>query len=188
LASKIFLTGTPGVGKTTVLRRIVQELRGKGILVGGMITEEVRERGVRVGFRVTDVLTGTEGWLASTKQAVGPRIGRYVVDLGGLEGIGVKALTNALSDSNVRVIVLDEVGPMELFSKEFKAAVRNTVSSTKSVIGTIHYRANDPLLHEIRAARGIKTVIVTMENRASLPTQIVEEVLSQMTSVEHSPD
>ena len=188
MASKIFLTGTPGVGKTTVLRRIVQELRGKRILVGGMITEEVRERGVRVGFRVTDVLTGTEGWLASTKQAVGPRIGRYVVDLGGLEGIGVRALTNALRDSNVRVIVLDEVGPMELFSKEFKATVRNTVSSAKSVIGTIHYRANDPLLHEIRAARGIKTVIVTMENRASLPTQIVEEVVSQMTSVEHSPD
>jgi nucleoside-triphosphatase len=176
LTGKIFLTGTPGVGKTTVLKSIVQELKQQGILVGGMVTEEVRENGIRVGFKIVDVFAGTEGWLASIRQRAGPRIGRYVVDLSGLEGIGVKAITDALRDPRVGILVIDEMGPMELLSNKFKMAIRDTIGSSKPVIGTIHYRANDPLLHEIRCARGIKIVTVTMENRASLSTQIVEEI------------
>jgi nucleoside-triphosphatase len=176
LTSKIFLTGTPGVGKTTVLKNIVQELKRRGIQVGGMVTEEVRENGIRVGFKIVDVSAGTEGWLASTRQKAGPRIGRYVVDLSGLEGIGVKAITNALRDPKTRILVIDELGPMELLSNKFKMAMRDTIDSTKPVIGTIHYRANDPLLHEIRSAQDIKIVTVTMENRTSLPAQIVEEI------------
>ena len=61
MTSKIFLTGSPGVGKTTVLRKTVEELRRNNILVAGMITEEVKEHGMRVGFKVTDILTGNEG-------------------------------------------------------------------------------------------------------------------------------
>jgi nucleoside-triphosphatase len=179
LTSRIFLTGPPGVGKTTVLRKTVEELRRNRIRVAGMITEEVREHGARVGFKVTDILTGNDGWLASTRRAVGPRIGKYVVDLEGLEVVGVQAITGALHDPEVSAIVIDEVGPMELLSEKFKMAVRQTINSTKAIVGTIHYRANDPLLQEIRSSLRLSIVTVTVDNRSSLPQQLVEEITNQ---------
>lgn len=187
MTTKIFLTGAPGVGKTTVLRSIAHELQRKGIGVGGMITEEARERGVRIGFRIVDLFNGTNGWLASTRQTAGPRIGKYVVDLRGLEDIGVKAVTDALQEPKVGVIVIDEVGPMELFSDGFKTAISDCVAGAKSIVGTIHHKANDPLLHAIRNRRDVKIVVVTIENRTELPAQIVKEIEGQMTRFSGRP-
>jgi len=187
LSSKIFLTGPPGVGKSTVLWRLIEELKRRGIRIGGMITQEAREHGMRVGFKITDVLTGREGWLATVKQSVGPRVGKYGIDLEGLEGIGVQAITSALHNPEVRVVVIDELGPMELFSSKFKTAVRQSIASTKTLIGTIHYRANDPLLREIRGARDVKIMIVTKENRSALHLQLAEEIAGQGDPVEGVP-
>jgi nucleoside-triphosphatase len=45
LQKRIFLlTGSPGVGKTTLLLKVVEALRAKGYSVGGMISREVRSR------------------------------------------------------------------------------------------------------------------------------------------------
>jgi nucleoside-triphosphatase len=46
----LFLTGNPGVGKTTLIRAVVQRL--KGITCAGFYTEETRQGGQRTGFRV----------------------------------------------------------------------------------------------------------------------------------------
>lgn len=187
MTDKIFLTGIPGVGKSTVLLKAVEELKRRGTRVGGMITREAREQDVRVGFRITDVLTGREGWLANVKISSGPRVGKYGVDLEGLEGIGVQAITKALHDPEVGLVIVDELGPMELFSAQFKSAVRESVASKKPVLGTIHYRANDPLLQEIRNARNIKIVTVTRENRSTLHLHLVEEITRRGDSVQDVP-
>lgn len=176
MSHKIFLTGPPGIGKSTVLWKLVEELKDRGFHVGGMITQEAREYGVRIGFKITDILTGREGWLATVKQSVGPRFGKYCIDLGGLEGIGVQAITNALQDPQVGVVAIDELGPMELFSNKFKATVRQGVTGTKAIIGTIHYRANDPLLREIRTAPDVRIITVTKENRSVLHQQLIEVI------------
>ncbi len=176
MACKILLTGTPGIGKTTVLRKIADELKQRGILVGGMITEEAREGNVRIGFKLRDISSGREGWLASTKGRQGPRIGKYVVDLEGLVEVGVRAIADALHDPKIAVVLIDELGPMELLSKEFKTTVKQSIASTKAVIGTIHYRATDPLLQEIRRAEDIKILVITMENRDDLHLKIIDEL------------
>ena len=62
---RIFLlTGSPGVGKTTLLLKVVEALRAKGYSVGGMISREVRSCGTRIGFEILDLNTGKSGWLA----------------------------------------------------------------------------------------------------------------------------
>ncbi|GAH12043.1 unnamed protein product, partial [marine sediment metagenome] len=73
----ILVTGPPGIGKTSILRRTVKELKNRKYAVGGMICREVREAGVRVGFEIMDLSTGTRGWLAHVNQPTGPRIGKY---------------------------------------------------------------------------------------------------------------
>jgi len=187
LSHKIFLTGPPGVGKSSVLLRLVEALENRGFQVGGMVTREARDGGVRIGFNVTDVLTGREGWLATAREPIGPRVGKYSVDLEGLEGIGVQAITSALQDPKTEVVVIDEVGPMELLSAAFKRAVRQGMASTKILIGTIHYRATDPLIWEIKSTREVKIITVTKDNRLALHMRLMKEITSQEDLAEGVP-
>ena len=174
LKVSFFLTGRPGVGKTTVLLKIIEELKKQGFRVGGLVSREVREDGSRVGFKVIDLEDGREGWLAHIRQSVGPRIGKYRVCMSDLESIGVEAILKAARKADV--VVIDEVGPMELFSQSFKRAVSEALESGKIVLGTIHYRIKDSFISEIKERRGVVIFEVTRENREALPEIIIRKI------------
>jgi nucleoside-triphosphatase len=162
----LFLTGNPGVGKTTLLVEIVKSLKGEGFNVGGMVTREVRENGVRVGFEITNLLDDSHGWLAKVYQESGPRVGRYRVILEDLGHIGAKAIIDAVKKSDV--VAIDEIGPMELFSDDFKKAVTKAIESDKLVVGVIHKNARDSLIEAIRRRQDVQIEVVTRENRDKL--------------------
>jgi len=174
----IFITGRSGVGKTSVLLRAVDALRVKGYKVGGMISREVRERGVRVGFEIVDFHTGRRGWLAHVTQPTGPRVSKYRVNLSDLDVIGASSILNAARDADI--IVVDEIGPMELFSPEFKKAVDQAIRSSKPVVGTIHFRARDPLINTIKAREDAEILEVTYENREDLHNVIIDKVVQSL--------
>jgi nucleoside-triphosphatase len=139
---------------------------------GGMISQEVRERGTRVGFKLIDIATGKEGWLAHIRQPAGPRISKYRVNLHDLNEVGVRAIENALEVADI--IIIDEVGPMELFSDKFKDSVMKSIKSEKPLLGTIHWKARDPLIDFIKASKNVKIYEVTFRNREILPRLIFE--------------
>jgi nucleoside-triphosphatase len=172
---KILVTGRPGVGKTTVVSKIAEGLREKGVSVGGMITYEAREKGVRTGFVVEDLKTGLKGVMASVGYASGPRVGKYGVDIGEIERVGVKAIEDAVAGDEV--IIMDEIGPMELYSNAFKTAVSRAFSSPKKVVATIHYRASqNPFCRRIVSLEGILTYVVKPDNRDALPGIILRQL------------
>lgn len=170
----VFLTGRPGVGKTTVLLKAVELLKSLGARVGGMVSQEVREEGVRVGFELIDISTGQKGWLAHVRQREGPKLGKYRVNISDLDRIGVRAILKAVEEADI--VVIDEVGPMELFSERFREAVKLALRSGKPIIGTIHWRARDPLLDEIRRSPFVKVITVRPANRDELPGLIADEL------------
>ena len=170
-----FLTGRPGIGKTTVLLRIVEKLKKEGLKVGGFISREVREDGARVGFKIISLDDGREGWLAHVKQPIGPKIGKYRVCMEDLESIGVNAIQRAIRESEI--IVIDEVGPMELFSQSFRKVLVESLNSEKTILGTIHYRIKTPLIAEIKAREDVAIIEVTWKNREELPEKITHEIL-----------
>ncbi len=172
----LFLTGCPGVGKTTMLLRIIEALKTKGYSVGGMISREVRSCGERVGFEILDLSSNRHGWLAHVNQKTGPKIGKYRVNLNDLENIGVSAIEQAVT--SMSVIVIDEVGPMELFSKIFQAAVWVAVESDKPVIGVVHWKARNELVDKATAREDAEVFTVTIENRTKLSDVIVERVIN----------
>lgn len=178
LKRHIFLTGQPGVGKTNVLLRAVDVLRAKKYKIGGMISREVREQGVRVGFEIVNLGTGEKGWLAHVNQRTGPRIGKYRVNMRDLNTIGAGSILNALKAADI--IAVDEVGPMELFSHEFKEAVTKAMKSKKPLIGTIHYRARDPLINAVKAQEDAEILEVTHENRGRLHLVLVNRIVGLM--------
>lgn len=176
MTRKVFLTGKPGVGKTTIVERVVSMLRSKGFKIGGMVTFEVREGGVRKGFMVTDILTGKKGVLAWVGGS-GPKIGKYTVNLKDLEEIGVNAIKLALADADI--VVVDEVGPMELFSDNFRSITKALIKADKPVIGVVHYKVKDPLIESIKKNPDVKVFEVSVENREFLPKKVLDILLFQ---------
>jgi nucleoside-triphosphatase len=177
----LLLTGNPGVGKTTVLTKAVDALKEKGYCVGGMISREVREGGTRVGFEILDLNSGRRGWLAHVNQRSGPQVGKYRVNMEDLNGIGAQAVTDAVE--NCDVVVIDEVGPMELFSAKFKEATRKALESLKPVLAVVHWKAQDKLINEAKKREDAETIIVTVENREKLNEQIIEKALGLLKQI-----
>jgi len=171
----IFVTGQPGVGKTSVLLRVADALKARGYNVRGMISREVREQGTRVGFEITDFHTGQKGWLAHIRQPSGPQVSKYRVNLEDLKNIGVNSILNAIK--NADVIIVDEVGPMELFSQAFKDAILQAVESTVPLLGTIHFKAQNPIINAIKARNDAEILEVTYENRQNIHNLIIAKIL-----------
>jgi nucleoside-triphosphatase len=174
----LLLTGSPSVGKTTVLLRVVESLKAKGYSVGGMISREARLGEIRVGFEIWDLSSDARGWLAHVNQKSGPQVGKYRVNLDDLNGIGVKAIVKAVEDCDV--IAVDEVGPMELFSEKFKEAVRRAVESGKVVVGVVHWKVRDRLIEEVKAREDAEIITVTHENRDKIHESVAGKAMDSV--------
>ena len=169
----LLLTGNPGVGKTTVLMKTVNALKTEGYTVGGMISREAREGGTRVGFEILDLKSGRRGWLAQINQRSGPQVGKYRVNIEDLDSIGARAIFDAIESCDV--IAVDEIGPMELFSKKFKEAAQRALESGKLVVAVVHWKAQDELIIDARKREDAETTTVTCENREKLHQQITNK-------------
>jgi len=130
MIKNILLTGRPRTGKTTILKEIIKDLD-----CGGFYTEEIIQNNRRTGFKIK-TLDGKEGILAKEGLKGRYRLGRYRINLRALEEIGIRAMEEALKNKDI--IVIDEMGKMEFFSKKFKDFVLNALDSNKRVIGVIH--------------------------------------------------
>lgn len=182
MRKRIFLlTGNPGVGKTSVMLKIVESLKANGYNVGGMVSREVRAGRDRVGFEILNVKTGQKGWLAHVAQKEGPQVGRYRVNIGDLEHIGAEAVTSAVTGSDV--IVIDEIGPMELHSEKFRESVLKAAESLKLLIGVVHWKAMDPLVKRIKDRDDAEVGVVTIENRESLPIQVLGQAVAFLSGL-----
>ena len=148
------LTGRPGTGKTSLVRQAVKELKGKA---GGFYTEEIRVQGTRLGFKLI-TLDDQEAVLAHVDFQSRYRVGKYGVDIDALERVGVPALEEAVRQRDV--IVIDEIGKMELFSNRFREVVLEAVQSGKRVLGTIMLKP-DPWADDIKRQPQVRLVEVT---------------------------
>ncbi len=169
------ITGDPGSGKTTAVSKILLQLRTEGYTVGGILTCEIKNRGERQGFRIIDVSSDESAVLATVKKVPGPRVGKYHIDLKALSTFASKAFGHAKENSDV--IVCDEIGPMELYSPEFRKGVQECIlSSQKPSLSILHKRLVDPLIEQLRTHEQSKIFEVTFENRESIPKEIVTEM------------
>lgn len=162
---RIFITGKPGAGKTTLILGTVEELKKRGYRIGGMVTREVRERGKRVGFKIKALDTGEEGILAWVGEGH-PKVGRYAVNLHDLEKVGVGAIRRAIGEADL--VAIDEIGAMEFKSREFKNAVEEAVNSGKPLLAVLYRRWVD----KFRGRGRIYTL--SHENREAVRKEIME--------------
>ncbi len=167
MARVLLLTGKPGTGKTALICEAIAKTKVKS---GGFYTEEIRAGGIRQGFKIT-TLDGQEAILAHINISSPYRVSKYKVDINTLNRIGVSALCQALNEDNL--IVIDEIGKMELLSPQFKEVVLQALGSGKRVLGTIMLGPH-PFADEIKRHHEVKTLLVIRNNR----NEVLGEILN----------
>ena len=151
------LTGKPGTGKTSLIKQVMAEFKGEA---GGFYTEEIRSQGTRLGFKLV-TLDGQEATLAHINVHSPYRVSKYGVDTESLDRVGVSALHKATELCDL--VVVDEIGKMELFSASFREAVSQIIGSGKRVLGTIMLNPN-PWADAIKHQPQVNLVEVTRAN------------------------
>ncbi len=168
---KIGIAGLPGSGKTQTLLRIIQLLEAEGIVVGGMVTEPIIEKRRPVGFHLVHWATQERGVFAHENLKSRHRSGRYGIAVEVLEDLGVRALADARESADV--IVIDEVGKLEVDSESFTQAVVATLEMPKTTLMTLHKKSRNPLLQDIRRRDELRLLEVTPVNKNLLPFKVV---------------
>jgi len=162
----LLLTGRPGSGKTALIKEALAKTKVKG---AGFYTEELRTGGVRQGFRIA-TLDGQQVVLAHVDISSPHRVSKYKVDIGALDRVGISALRRALTENDL--IVIDEIGKMELLSPRFREVVAQAMNSGKKVLGTIMLN-HHPFADEIKRHPQADVLLVTKDNH----TEVMKKVL-----------
>ncbi len=162
----LLLTGGPGVGKTTVVRRVTADLGD--LRLAGFTTEEIRARGRRLGFRIVD-FEGRGRTLAHVDFPGPVRVGRYGVDVKAIEAIAAASL---VPDPAVDLYVVDEIGKMECLSEAFVAAMRVLLDSERRVLATIARRGGG-FIDQVKRRGDTELWEVTVRNRERLPERVL---------------
>jgi nucleoside-triphosphatase len=114
-----------------------------------------------VGFEIV-TLSGRTGTLAHIDLPGPPRVGRYGVNLADLDSIGVSAIQAAIDGDDL--VVIDEIGPMEIHSSAFKAAVLEALQSEKPILGSV-VRRSTPFGNRVKSQPRVELFEITRQNR-----------------------
>jgi nucleoside-triphosphatase THEP1 len=169
MSANLLLTGRPGVGKTTLVRRVLEQL--PAVPASGFYTVEVRSQGRRVGFRAV-TLDGQEALLAHVEIRSQHRVGRYGVDVAAFERI---ALPGLMPGPHTRLIVIDEIGKMECFSRAFREAVLRALDAATPVLATVARRGNH-FIQGLKAREDVTVIEITPANRDHLVEKLADKL------------
>lgn len=169
----ILITGKPGIGKTTLIKKIINSIP---LSKSGFYTGEIREGKERTGFSLT-TLDGKESTLASVKTKSPYRVGKYGVNIDSIEKIGVESVREGIMGKGV--IIIDEIGKMELHSEKFRGIVLEALN-TGRVIATIG-KDSSGYIDEIKNRKDVKSLEINSRNRDTLLDEIKKIVSNQTT-------
>jgi len=168
----LLLTGRPGIGKTTVIRRVADALKGKQL--AGFYTEEVRSGGERIGFRIV-TFEGSSRVMASVDIDSPHRVGKYGVDISAVDAIAEATL----APRGAKVFLVDEIGKMECFSIVFVEATRRLLATNRLIVASVAVKGGG-LIEEVKRLPGVVLREVTARNRDRLPSEVIQWVNEQL--------
>lgn len=175
----VFLTGSPGAGKTQVCRQVAELARHKGLRVVGLLTEAHRLASGRIVQTVVNLRTGESRRLADfVGLDEGEPIGRGVAGRFSWTFVnesvrwGRHELDRCLAKA-ADVLVIDQIGPLELLAG---SGWSNAVEILRSAQFDLALVVVNPLvLDELRRRLGDANVIeveVAAGTRAAVAEQL----------------
>ena len=166
----LFITGKPSSGKTTLIKEVCLPYMDK---TGGFYTEEIMDGSARLGFMLK-TFDGRQGVLAKKGMKSPHKLNKYGIDIDVLENIGADALVKAVKDKDI--IVIDEIGTMELVSELFRTSMQECFGSDKRVLATVRYNAQ-PFTDEINKMPDTAVLTLTRDNYLEIKKQVKQWLL-----------
>jgi nucleoside-triphosphatase len=167
-ANNILVTGPPRSGKSTLIVKVVQGINRPAT---GFFTQELREKGRRVGFSIT-TLQGKIGVLAHQGITSTFRVGKYRVNLEDLDQIAVPSMLPSTLD---QIVVVDEIGKMECFSRLFKETLLKVLSSDNLVIGSVAMKG-DRFIQSIKKRDDVLLISISQNTRDAALKLFLEKI------------
>jgi len=154
---KILLTGKPKSGKTTLLKVLIDDTDFKQ----GFVTEQILKDDVRTGFELVSA-EGVRETLADIDSKSHIRVSRY--------GVNVEQFDTFLSGlpplAPGKLIYVDEIGQMELYSDYFKKLIETYLSAPNPYLGTITSVYTDVFVDKIINREDILLIEINDQNRS----------------------
>jgi nucleoside-triphosphatase len=163
----LILSGTPGIGKTTIIKAVIKQL---GDQAGGFYSEEILGPGGRKGFKLI-TLDGQWGVMAHADFKSKSNFGRFGVETHIIDRLGAGAINAALADKPI--VVIDAIDKITMFSSQFQSATVKAVGSSTIVLATA-MSDNHPWLMALKAFPGVTVWEITKKNRSALVKQVLE--------------
>jgi nucleoside-triphosphatase THEP1 len=170
---KIFIVSGPrGKGKTTFLREVADLLRKKNLSVSGIIAEALTDGRESGGYDIVNLETGERlAFLRNEDKYGNDRIGRFYICPEGLEG--GKSVFTALLSAETDIVVIDEVGRLELRGQGWHDPVTDLLGKTgHNIIMTVRRE----FVEKIRDKWNLENVIV-FDVRKSDPRKAVVTIV-----------
>ena len=153
----ILLTGPPRSGKSTLIEELIKRVKRPAT---GFFTRELREKGKRVGFLI-ETLDGKTGLLAHQNIKSNYRVGKYKVNIEDLDQIAVPSMVPSTA---AQMVVIDEIGKMECFSRLFKETLLRVLSAENQVVGSIALKG-DRFIQTIKHRDDVLLVSISENTR-----------------------
>ncbi|HEY2989705.1 MAG TPA: NTPase [Candidatus Binatia bacterium] len=173
---RLLLTGLPGVGKTTLIRSVLDRI--EEVKCAGFYTAEKRHRGQRIGFKFV-TLDGAEGTLASVGRKE-PTVGKYSVHLEEFERLALRQLD--AENSRADLYVIDEIGKMELLSQRFRNQVIDLLAHPSNMLATIA-KTGKGFIAQLKARNDVELIEVTRANREGLAGEIADRIRKEFENL-----
>jgi len=171
----VVVTGPPDIGKTAAVIAVAERLRAEDVPVAGIVQLGEIEEGRKVGFRLRDIATGEEAQLASRDPRGRGEFGtRFRFSEEGFR-LGREALARACAGG---VLVIDELGPVELRGAGHMPAVRRAIATPDLAGAVVVVRR--PLVPSLLAAlEASDAVVIDVEYAGE---GAVDDILSELVT------
>lgn len=175
-----------GTGKTTLIRKIAEDIRKEKIEPKGFYTEELQNSShTRVGF---DIVTfdGMRGMLARSLKKASfhldfkrvNKLGKYRVHVEEFDRI-----TSPILEKKERFFLIDEIGKMELFSTKFTLNINRIAQDIENgdtkLVATVPLLNKRPSFFIVERLKALDNCVqyeITKENRDTIYPTILESV------------
>lgn len=160
MANNSLITGPPACGKTTVINKVYSLLKAESeIHIGDIYCPEIREDGKRQGFELIDFRSGRREVLAYKAMAFEKALGKYKVNTAGVDDFCKTIFIDEFQETDL--FLVDEIAPIELFSKTFREGIVKVLDSQTPLLAAIQKGGKKNFIRAVKNRPDVSLYTVT---------------------------